>query len=165
MLIFFPWLMDSGSACHVYLGVSQILLVSLFSSVLPSSTQQGLRIVVWEDRQGGQDSLGGRGSAWVSLGLCGLLLLVTGSCWFLFAVSPFMTPCLLGSSRLQLPPHAASKQSQAFLSPRFHPHSDLCLECSSLVWSAPQLPSVQFLSHLRDTSKCPLKPQALLSAP
>lgn len=68
-------------------------------------------------------------------------------------------------SRLQLALHAASKQSQAFLSPRFHPYGDLCLECSSLIWSAPQLPSVQFLSHLRDTSKCPLKPQALPSAP
>lgn len=66
----------------------------------PCLPQQGLGIVVWEDRQGWQGSLGGRGCAWVSLGLCRLLFLITGSFWSFLAASPFMTPFLLWSSGL-----------------------------------------------------------------
>lgn len=133
----------------------------------PCLPQQGLRIVVWEDRQGRPGSLGGRGSAWVSLGLCRLLWLGTGSCCCFLRHVSFCDPAspLELRSWLRLLAHVASEHKQAFPPLQFYPHSDLCLECSSfLVWSAPQPSSVRFLSLLlHDTSKCLLKPLVLPS--
>lgn len=138
------------------------------SSVLPLSPPAGSR----DSGLGRQTGLAGKpGWAGLCLGFTGALqapvpdhrkLLVLPHRFSFY--DPVSTLEL--RSWLQALLHAASKQSQASHPPQFYPHSDLCLECSSLVWSAPRFSNVQFLSgFLHDTSKRLLKPQALSSAP
>lgn len=118
--------MDSGSACHVYLGVSQILSVSPSFSVLPLSTPAGSQDSGLGRQTGRAGQPGWEGQC---LGFPGALRAPDAGhreLLFLPHHISFYDPAstLELRSWLQLPLHSASKQSQAFLAPRFHTHGD-----------------------------------------